>query len=185
MVDFTIIDDKKYIKIASAGGWCAGCVFGVGGVCEFPLDTKGYSNSQCSNPSIIYREYKEPEQQSLTKVEVIAAIYSETPIECSWELPVSKQSYFVPHFLLAQELDLDEKVIAYIQYISRQLIWRYKKVPKVLSVTTRKFLQRGPDDTELINIWSTHWETPHDEVPTIIKSFIRWLEEPQTTTHEI
>jgi hypothetical protein len=185
MTDFAIIGDKKYIKIASPDGWCGGCAF-TGSCCTFPTDDKGYSDSQCSNPSVIYREYKEPEQSSLTKAEVIAAIYSETPIECSsTSNPVNKQSYFTPDFLSDQSLGLDQKVITYLQHFNRGLMWRYKKVPKVLSVTTRKFLQRDSDDAVLINIWSSHWETPQEEIPIIIKSFIRWLEEPQTTTHEI
>jgi hypothetical protein len=183
MTDFTIINNKKYIKIASPDGRCGGCAF-TGSCCTFPTDDKGYSDSQCSNPSVIYREYKEPEQSSLTKVEVIAAIYSETPIEC-WVALVNKPPYFTPDFLSDQSLDLDQKVITYLQHFNCGLMWRYKKVPKVLSVTTRKFLQRDSDGTVLINIWSSHWETPQDEVPTIIKSFIRWLEEPHTTTHEI
>lgn len=178
MADFTIINNKKYIKIAKPGGSCDGCTFGAGLTCEFP----GISGGQCSNPSVIYREYKEPEQPTLTKTEVIAAIYSETPLECSWGLPVSKQSYFVPHFLSDKSLDLDEKVVAYLQGFIHRFVWRYKKV---LSMTTRKFLQRDSGDDFLINIWTSHWKTPQEEIPSVNKSFIRWLEEPQTTTHEI
>lgn len=181
MTDVTTINGKKYIKIVEPREEsCCGCDLHIQetDMCAHPSLETG-----CFDPSIIYKEFVEPEEPtSLTKAEVIAAIYSETPLECC--VDENGTSFFTPDFVLHPSKDLDKKVIVYLQNFQNNFVWRYKKVPKVLSVTTRKFLQRSHDDV-VINIWSSNWATPQSEVMTTINSFIRWLEEPQTTTHEI
>lgn len=177
MTDVTTINGKKYIKIASETNSCAGCDFLVDNDCKLPnVDDECFC--------ITFKEFVEPKViTSLTKAEVIAAIYSETPIEC--RVDENGTAFFTPDFVLHPTNDLDKKVIVYLQNnFQNNFVWRYKKVPKVLSVTTRKFLQRSAGEL-VIDIWSDSWVSSQQTVQSSFSSFVRWLEEPQTTTHEI